>query len=463
MVIENILTALFISLCCFVLINLILSLILWKYSKHSVYQKIVKYWGATVVFFAFQFFFPHTPFQIALAFGVGILPMIYVYTLVYELLEIETKIFKFLAFHVLAMTLSVVFRSFDLGFMAIALPMSVSLSLPLLLAINAIFNTHRGKTTLLQSLLGGLLIFWIPHCFTFAFFRMTEGAQFFGWITSYTLYDIMAILLPAIALEETFKSQKTRLKSQVRLRTSELQQALGDKENLLRILVHDISNPLTVMRWYLTDIKKRSNEEPSPHIDKILKSQEIVENIVKKVKVLQTQPMSQSFVPISFSKCLEELNFVFEKALQSKNITLEISDKTNGNDIIMADQFSLTHNILSNFINNSIKFSFPNSKIQIMTFNQDDQLIVKIEDTGVGMSKELIEEITQGKKVLSSHGTQGEDGSGLGLSIAQNMLQTIGACLEIESIPKEVSTGAHGTKIILKFPIVSNSTVTMKV
>lgn len=460
--IEYILSALFISLCCFVAINLVLSLILWKYSKNEVYKRIVKYWAATIVFFAFQFFFPHTPLQIALAYGVGILPMIYVYSLVYKLFGIQTNIVKFAVIHIAAIISTLTFWKLGFGFTAMALPISISISIPLLYSIKTIFFTHHSQASLLQRLLGGLLIFWIPHCFTFAFFRMIDGAQFYGWITSYTLYDMMAILLPAIAVEETFRTEKARLEQQVRSRTIDLRRALGDKENLLKILVHDISNPLTVMRWYLTDLKKRPTQDPLKYIEKIIKSQEIVENIVKKVRVLQTEPKSQSVTPISFNKCLEELHFVFEKALLAKNLTLEVCDHTKGNDIIMADQFSLTHNVLSNFINNSIKFSFPDSVIKIIVTSTDDQLQVEIQDSGVGMNKETISRIYDNQNLQSSQGTQGESGSGIGLSIAKTMLSNFGACLEIESEEYHEASTNHGTKIILKFPLIENSSVTSR-
>ncbi|MFA5583118.1 MAG: HAMP domain-containing sensor histidine kinase [Bacteriovoracaceae bacterium] len=460
---DTLLIALFISLSCFVVINLMLSVVLWKYSKHPIYQKIVKYWGSTVIFFAFQFFFPHTHIQIVLAFGFGILPMLYVYTLVYNLLGAKTKVKNFLVFHFLAVCTTLILWNLDFGFTAIALPISASISLPLLFSIKTIFISKRSQATLLQQLLGGLLVFWVPHCFTFSFFRMVEGTQFFGWVTSYTLYDIMAILLPAIAIEESFKTEKIRLETQVQARTDELSHALSDKETLLKILVHDISNPLTVMRWYLTGIKKNPNQDFHTYIDKVLKSQEIVENIVKKVRVLQTEPKSQNIVPISFLKCIEELHFVFEKALLAKNITLTVTDETNGLDTIMADQFSLTHNILSNFVNNSIKFSFPDSDIKIIVSHNHESLQVRIQDSGLGMSAETIQNIFSDKEIQSAQGTHGEDGTGFGLSIAKNILKDFGGRLEIQSQEYSKTATNHGTTIILNFPLIKNTSVTKEV
>lgn len=463
MTIQQLLTVLFISLSCFVLINFALSLVLWKYSKHTIYKMIVQYWIATLFFFGFQFFFPDNPTEISFAYGAGIVPMVYVYTMVNQLFKEQAQAKRFIIFHGLALITTFICWQLDLGFTIMTLPLSISMSLPLLSVIKIIYFTHRKSSTLLQKMLAGLLFLWIPHCFTFAFFRMVPDAEFFGWITSYTLYDMMAILLPALALEESFKNEKERLEEQVNIRTQELKVALDDKETLLKdketllkVLVHDITNPLTLMRWYLNGIKKNPDSTPSNYLDKVVKSQAIIENIVKKVRILQAQPTLQqgNLTHICFQQCIDELKFVFEKALQAKNIRLEVIDESDGH-LIKADQFSLTHNVLSNFLSNAIKFSFNDSVIKIHIIPQNDQLLVTIQDFGMGMKLETVNKITQEAKIESTQGTQGEIGSGLGLSIASTLLKNFGGKLEIISKEYTPDSSDHGTCIKLFFPLVS--------
>lgn len=177
---EQLLTALLISLSCFVVINFILSFVLWKYSKHHIYGKIVRYWITTIIFFAVQFFFPSTPIQISLAFGVGILPMLYVNIMVSDLLKKKSHYIFFGTLHLCALILTFILWRAGQSFTVMTLPISVSISLPLFDAIITLFFTHRRQSSLLQKMLGGLLFFWIPHCYTFAFFRMVPDAQFLG-------------------------------------------------------------------------------------------------------------------------------------------------------------------------------------------------------------------------------------------------------------------------------------------
>lgn len=457
---QQLLATLIVSLSSFVVINFLLSLVLLKFSKHNIYKMVVKYWLATIVFFAFQFFFPYSPAHISFSYAAGILPMMMVYIIVGELLNKKSHILLYGSIHALAFGLDFIFWKMDKDFTTMTLPLSISMSLPLLSSMKTIFITHRRQATLLQKILGVLLFFWVPHCFSFALFRMQEETQIFGWITSYTLYDMMAILLPAIAIEESFRNEKVRLEQQVAMRTKELNVALEDKETLLKILVHDISNPLTVMRWYLSGIKKNPEGNALNYVDKIIQSQEIVENIVRKVRQFQVQTSEErnELTTISFKSCLEELKFLFEKPLQSKNIELEIIDESQGHDLINADQFGLTHHILSNFINNAIKFSFPNSVITIRLSHVKDNLAVFIQDYGLGMNEETVKNILNEKKIKSTQGTQGEDGSGLGLSIATSVLKNFAGKLEIESQEYSSNHQNHGTIIKLFFPLATKPT-----
>lgn len=264
---------------------------------------------------------------------------------------------------------------------------------------------------------------------------------------------MMAILLPAIALEDTFKTEKARLEQLVKLRTSDLKEALQDKETLLKILVHDISTPLTVMRWYLHGITKDPSTQLTD-LDKVIKSQDIVENIVKKVRLLQAQPSASAhhFRPVSIMSCLDELKFLFDQTLKAKNIKLEIIDDSHGENIIKADPFSLTHNVISNFLNNAIKFSHPDSTIKIHLACHENQVELSIQDFGIGIDASTLQHLMKDGKVESTPGTSGELGSGLGFSIAKAVLKNMKGKLEIHSQESE----QKGTIVKLSFPVFHN-------
>ena len=98
-----------------------------------------------------------------------------------------------------------------------------------------------------------------------------------------------------------------------------------------------------------------------------------------------------------------------------------------------------------NLIDNAIKFSKPNGKITIDVKEEIDEIVVKIKDNGMGMSKEEQERIfTRFYQIDKSHS---QEGSGLGLSIVKSIIDLSGGKIEVES--KENS----GTTFIIKLPI----------
>lgn len=453
MSIESVLSTLFVTLLCFVFINTGLSLFLWRNNRHPIYQKMLQFWFSNILYLGVQFFFPETKYEIVLAYGVGVLPMTLVYGIVCKVLKTKPNIKRFILSGLIAFILTLAFLKLELSFTICAMPFSIALALPLISAIKLIFVDHKKTTTLLQKALGFILVIWVIQCFNFAFFRMAPNAQLYGWVAVYALYDVLAILLPAISIEKQQLTERVRLQKLVTERTSDLSKVLNDKENLLRILIHDISTPLTVMRWYLTSLKNNPTEKLEKHFEKIQKSQETVENIVNKVKELQIQSNAK-LSPISVSKCIDELVFLFEQSLAYKHLKLEIKDNTTDKDLILADQFTLTHNILSNLISNAIKFSFPHDTITLEISRNEDSLMVSIKDQGVGMTKETIEKIIDKSPMQSTLGTHGEYGTGYGLGIVNTMLETIRGCLKIESTLKQDGIKNHGTTVTITFPLV---------
>lgn len=448
----SVVNTLFVALMCFVAINAILSFFLWRYSQQPVYSKILKLWLASFIYLGTQFFVPVTQSEIVLVYGVGIIPMLLTHSIVCEILGEETSYDKFILFFVASVVLTAVFIYYQMPFVVAAMPFALALAYPLVIAIKMIFVDHKKTITLLQKVLGLVLIAWVIQIFNFAFFRMAPNAPLYGWVAVYGLYDILAIVLPAVSIEEHLRTEKARLQRLVTERTQELSVALTDKETLLKILIHDISNPLTVMRWYLKGIKTDNGQNNSElYLSKIERSQEIVENVVKKVKELQTQPNTKLSV-ISITKCVEEMKFVFEKALQFKNITLQCNDESEGHDQILADQFTFTHSILSNLVSNAIKFSFSDSIIFLTVKKDGDRVKVIITDSGVGMKKETIQQIQANNNIESTPGTQGEHGTGYGLGIVSSMIRSFNGQMEIFSSDQQNGQKETGTTIVINLP-----------
>lgn len=96
--------------------------------------------------------------------------------------------------------------------------------------------------------------------------------------------------------------------------------------------------------------------------------------------------------------------------------------------------------ILSNLINNALKYSYKDSKVIIKIWVDDDILNVSVQDYGTGISEKNQKIIFERFKRLDSGINSINRGHGLGLSITKALLDVLGGHIEIDSTKGEGST-----------------------
>ena len=116
---------------------------------------------------------------------------------------------------------------------------------------------------------------------------------------------------------------------------------------------------------------------------------------------------------------------------------------------VFADRRSVVQIVL-NILSNAVKFSNPNGTITIHADTQDKNVIIKVIDTGAGISADDLSSITDPFNHSSSDPYHTKDGAGLGLSIVKSLIDLHKGTLMIES---EIDVG---TTVTLTFPIEGN-------
>jgi two-component system phosphate regulon sensor histidine kinase PhoR len=121
----------------------------------------------------------------------------------------------------------------------------------------------------------------------------------------------------------------------------------------------------------------------------------------------------------------------FERQIKhlKENIELKLeADRA----IIIGDAFHLT-NIISNLIDNAIKYNGHNPEIIISTKNENNFVIVCVKDNGIGISKEFIDKIFNTFFRVSSGNIQNVRGNGIGLSYAKKIIEMHNGRISVES------------------------------
>lgn len=234
--------------------------------------------------------------------------------------------------------------------------------------------------------------------------------------------------------------------------------AKGKKEyeRLVRVLLHDIGNPISLIKYY-TDLKGRDPE--AFEVKKIKAWDKINFGLAKVEEIIKFHRQQELNLKRNFRKldieavnlgdAFNEVKEMFEETLENKNLTLE-SD-VDDSLIVKAEKVSLVNEVLNNIISNAIKFSFKGGLLTVQAYEELGRVFVKIEDKGQGISEQDLKALMDDTGIVSQVGTMGEQGTGYGLYLVKSYMDLYGGQVLVQSIPKEKDPKNHGTLVTLVF------------
>ena len=141
---------------------------------------------------------------------------------------------------------------------------------------------------------------------------------------------------------------------------------------------------------------------------------------------------------------LEQMQKIFEPRLREKGLTLTIRADQALPDI-MADAFKLEQ-VFVNLIDNAIKYT-EKGGITISLLQRNGQVLIEIQDTGIGIPREHLPRIFERFYVVDASRSKQLGGTGLGLSIVKHIVLLHSGTIEVTSTP------GQGTKFIITLPV----------
>jgi len=267
-----------------------------------------------------------------------------------------------------------------------------------------------------------------------ATFRIKQPFWFSGWFIMSFLLILGGIGIFTVRYLSIIRSN-ARLEDMVSERTGELErseQLLKEsnqaKDNFFSIIAHDLKNPFNVILGMLDlltqEYKDYTDEERQKMLMRIKsaskKTIDLLENLLTWARaqkgIIPCQPEK-----FNISELIQENLLLSEPAAHHKDISItQLGEK---NLIAVAD-VNMVNTILRNLISNAIKFTFPGGNIIIDTSYHDaDHILVKVQDTGLGMSEEHMNNLFKIEKRMSMKGTNNEMGTGLGLILCRDFIE----------------------------------------
>ncbi|QMV41289.1 hypothetical protein FPL14_08870 [Cohnella cholangitidis] len=212
------------------------------------------------------------------------------------------------------------------------------------------------------------------------------------------------------------------------------------KDHLFAIVSHDIRNPLAVQASLIEVLeadKTMFNRNHQEVIDalsgQIQNTFAMIENLLEWFRS-QKEGMLLQPERLRLSDVVEEVCRTLRIKGEAKQIAIPI--EIDGDIAVYADREAVNL-IVRNLLTNAIKFSERGGKVAVSAETKAGQVIVSVSDNGVGMEEDRVRELFDPLRLVSTTGTAGERGTGLGLQVCQQFVRMSGGQIWVESVPRQ--------------------------
>ncbi len=219
------------------------------------------------------------------------------------------------------------------------------------------------------------------------------------------------------------------------------------RRELIANVSHDLRSPLASIQGYLETIqfkdeeKTLTDEDRTKYYNIVLRNTKKLGNLIAELfelSKLDAKNVQPDLEPVSIAELAQDVVMQFKPQADAKKITLKANLPDEPLKLVNAD-IALMERAISNLIDNAIKNTPEGGMVNLTPANDGDRVIVKITDTGVGISEDQIARIFDRFYQVDGSRTPG-NGAGLGLSIAQKILELHGAKLSVQSAINQGTT-----------------------
>lgn len=272
--------------------------------------------------------------------------------------------------------------------------------------------------------------------------RRAESSQLQRQINAY----IIAALVFAIALLMTVFTTSRRFartnvvlekqKEELQIKTERLEAVDRDKNRLFGVISHDLRGPIANLGGLLELLSQEDlSQEEFSELSKKLHTHfghlaSSLDNLLvwALIQMKGSQPQKVKF---DVSDACDEVLELLQNVAKNKGITLQNTIPLDTEVYADLEQVKV---VLRNLISNALKFTPPDGVVTIASVKGfGDTLQVSVSDTGVGIPKDVQERLLKSGETISTFGTKGERGTGLGLSLCRDFVSANGGKFWFES------------------------------
>lgn len=226
---------------------------------------------------------------------------------------------------------------------------------------------------------------------------------------------------------------------QIQEKNIEIEKASAFKNDVLGMVAHDLRNPIgaiesIAMIAELGELDDDMQDNINMMKASCVKARTIIEDLLEVAR-------NDSSNVIVTSKL--DLNQVLQHIVndwKNQNIRNKVIFKGTAEPLYADINPEKFQRVVDNLIGNAAKFSKDNDKIDVVLTNKEGKAIIEVHDYGLGIPQDILPHIFERFSKAGRQGVRGEQSTGLGLSIARQIVERHRGTIEVQSEERRGST-----------------------
>jgi len=250
-----------------------------------------------------------------------------------------------------------------------------------------------------------------------------------------------------LQLRSALEESNRQLEERVRQRTAELEHALQKlselnqlKANFIANISHELRTPLTHLKGYhellLYGDLGPLTEEQTRALKTMEKAINRLERLIEDLILFATSERGRlpvSIEPIDLCSLCENLAEQMRPRAKEQNLTLTLHCPNNDEPLYAYGDWEKIGWVIHQLLDNAIKFTPAGGHITLAVDIMNEHVEVSVADTGIGIPASRIQELFEPFHQLDGSPTRRYGGTGLGLSLAQKIIEAHDSVISVTS------------------------------
>lgn len=248
------------------------------------------------------------------------------------------------------------------------------------------------------------------------------------------------INIPASASEEVRRmaAAVNRMAEKASADISELRRLERVRSEFVANVSHELRTPIFSVQGYLETLLDGALEDPDvsrPFLEKAysnaMRLNSLLSDLID-ISRIESGELRLSFRYFNIASVLQDLVQTMEIRAIQRSVHVLLDEHMSDEVMVYGDKERLSQ-VLTNLIDNAIKYNVPNGQVVVSARRQGDAVTVRIADTGIGIPKDHVARIFERFYRVDKDRSRAVGGTGLGLAIVKHILEAHQSNVHVES------------------------------